>query len=293
MPQNAVCLYFNDGRQEVTSTVLDYHTVEGYVSDKTAEFGLIGGAGNTANWVGIADVSLMYYGVDTVAVSENDMRLEVDEGKYACVAMHQSLCADYWNVVCLPFDLTSTQVRNLFSDVQELTAVQSTDGVVNLMFEHARVMTAGVPYLVKVADTVTEYIIDGVVFRTSTLSSGAVTVSDGTVSVAMKGVYGMTTVPTENSYLFRINTLTPANDGEMINAYRAYVEVEGATPDMLNIYIDGELTDVETVLVNEVVTVDVYTLDGVYVKHASNRNEAVHGLKPGIYVIGGQKVMVK
>lgn len=293
VPQNAVCLYFNDGRQEVTSTVLDYHTVEGYVSDKTAEFGLIGGAGNTANWVGIADVSLMYYGVDTVAVSENDMRLEVDEGKYACVAMHQSLCADYWNVVCLPFDLTSTQVRNLFSDVQELTAVQSTDGVVNLMFEHARVMTAGVPYLVKVADTVTEYIIDGVVFRTSTLSSGAVTVSDGTVSVAMKGVYGMTTVPTENSYLFRINTLTPANDGEMINAYRAYVEVEGATPDMLNIYIDGELTDVETVLVNEVVTVDVYTLDGVYVKHASNRNEAVHGLKPGIYVIGGQKVMVK
>ena len=293
VPEDGISLYFNDGRTHVTSNVLNYYTVEGYVNDKSAEFGLISGETNTANWVGLADVSLVFYGVDTIMISENDAQLTVENNKYGYVGIEQELTAAHWNIVCLPFDLASSDVRKVFAEVQELSALQVDGDQVNLMFEKTRTMTAGVPYLVKVDATANNWALEGATFRTETLSDGVVTVTDGDVSAKLKGVYGKTVLSGDNNYLFGWNIFNKADMGETINAFRAYVELEGATPQTLNIYIDGELTPVSDVIVDsDNSLVDVYTLSGTCVKHAVKKDEARKGLKPGIYIINGQKVKV-
>lgn len=59
--------------------------------------------------------------------------------------------------------------------------------------------------------------------------------------------------------------------------------------------IDGETTSVEDVLGGEVPgesrTVDVYSLSGVKVKSGVKPSEALDGLKKGIYVVEGKKVI--
>ena len=105
-----VALYLNGQQTDVTSTVLDYFAVKGAVSSRTAEIGLVGGVGNTANWVGLADVKLMYYGSDVSELSEDDSRFDVRDGTYGTVTVRQNLLSGLWNMVCLPFDLSSAQV---------------------------------------------------------------------------------------------------------------------------------------------------------------------------------------
>ena len=44
---------------------------------------------------------------------------------------------------------------------------------------------------------------------------------------------------------------------------------------------------------NKVSSCDVYTLTGVLVKRAKTMTDATNGLNPGLYIIGGKKVIVK
>lgn len=294
VPEDGISLYFNDGRTPVTSNVLNYYTVEGYVNEKSAEFGLISGPTNTANWVGLADVSLMYYGVDTLSISENDAQLSVENNKFGYVKLEQALSADYWNIVCLPFDLASIDVRRVFSEVQELVDIQTDGDQVNLMFEKTRTMTAGIPYLVKVDNSSDHWILDEVTFRTATLTNGEVKVTDGNVSATLIGTYSKLALTGDNKYTFGWNTLDKAAEGTTVNTFRAYVELEGAVPQTLNIYIDGELTAVDDVSVGaDNRLVDVYTLDGTCIKRAVHADKVQAELKPGVYIIGGRKVLIK
>lgn len=57
--------------------------------------------------------------------------------------------------------------------------------------------------------------------------------------------------------------------------------------------IDDTATDINTVAADTQDAYDVYTIDGVRVKNASNYEEAVNGLPKGIYIVGGKKVVVK
>ena len=58
------------------------------------------------------------------------------------------------------------------------------------------------------------------------------------------------------------------------------------------INIDGNVTAIEDVLGEDVdATVNVYTIDGVCVKSGVKSSEALDGLRKGIYIVNGKKVV--
>ena len=59
---SSVVLFINDKNKEVSSDYLDYVTVRSSVTSQTAELGLRTSMSNTANWMGLADVRLLFYG---------------------------------------------------------------------------------------------------------------------------------------------------------------------------------------------------------------------------------------
>ena len=285
-----VALYLNGQQTDVTSAVLDYFSVEGAVSSRTAEIGLVGGAGNTANWVGLADVKLMYYGSDVSELSEDDSRFDVRDGTYGTVTVRQNLLSGLWNMVCLPFDLSSAQVRKYFEEVKALESVELAGEDCNLNFGNVRDMVAGVPYLVKVAQTLSVQTYEKVTIDADAVSSGAAVVSDGAVTACLQGTFQKVASYGDNVYAYEPNVFSKAETGMEIKAFRGYLELEGVFPKRLNLYIDGEQTGVRLVKgADEDAKVNVYTTDGKLIRSAVKRNAALQGLPSGVYVVDGKK----
>ena len=289
-----ISLYLNDDRTLLTNSILNYISVEGTVTSRTAEIGLVSDSGNTANWVGLADVTLMYYGPSVIELDESDETFALDADDYGTVELTQRLYQSWWNIVCLPFDLSSTQVRRMFGDVKELESVEMDGETCRLNFEDVRSMSAGVPYLVLMDEGGSQWTFESVSLDADAIENGAVEVTDGTVTARLVGTSHVTTVQGEQVYVYDKNTFLPAGDGATVNGFRAYVEIEGAAPKQINLYVDGDLTAVQSVeadgLDGESI-VDVYTLDGRLARKAVKRAEALQGLPSGLYIVGGQKVM--
>ena len=285
-----VALYLNGQQTDVTSAVLDYFSVKGAVSSRTAEIGLVGGVGNTANWVGLADVKLMYYGSDVSELSEDDSRFDVRDGTYGTVTVRQNLLSGLWNMVCLPFDLSSAQVRKYFEEVKALESVELAGEDCNLNFGNVRDMVAGVPYLVKVAQTVSVQTYEKVTIDADAVSSGATVVSDGAVTARLQGTFPKVVSYGDNVYAYEPNVFSKAETGTEIKAFRGYLELEGVFPKRLNLYIDGEQTGLRLVKgEDEDAKVNVYTTDGKLVRSAVKQNAALQGLPSGVYVVDGKK----
>ena len=287
-----ISLYLNGQQAQVETTVLDYVTVRGAVTARTAEIGLVAGEGNTANWVGLADVKLMYYGSTEMEMAETDREFTVENGSYGTVSMEQELQQGWWNVVCLPFDLSSSQVRKVFDDVKELSSVDLDENGCNLRFEDVREMKAGVPYLVQVEQGGSLWSYANVAVDAQAISDGVVEIESGSATVRWIGTSQVTALEGDNLYTYNMNTFTPAESGTEVNGFRAYLQLDGAAPAQVNLYVDGDLTAIGKVTVDgEASVVDVYTMDGRLMRKAVGRNRALQGLPSGVYVVGGQKVV--
>ena len=226
-------------------------------------------------------------------MNENDRTFDIQDGQYGCVKLQQVLYADAWNLVCLPFDLTATQIRGVFEDVKELEALQVDGEEYNLMFEDVRTMKAGIPYLVKVAQTGSSWTFDGVTINAATLTDNAVEVSQDNVKAVLKGTYAKSSLNEDGLYKFQYNSFRQAEKDESVNGFSAYIAFEGATPALLNLYVDGTLTAIQQIGNDtQEHQVDVYTLNGICVLRGVQMSEIKQYLKPGIYVIEGKKITI-
>ena len=291
-----ISLYVNGERTELASTALDYSTVRGAVTSHTAEFGLVSGAGNTANWVGLADVTLKCYGFETIEMDETDREFNVADGTFGTVAMAQALHAGRWNLVCLPFDLSSSQVRDVFDDVKELTGVSMDGTTCNLYFEDVRSMDAGVPYLVEVSEDASQWTYEEVAVNAGAIADGVVEVTDGTVTARLIGTSHVTMAEGEDTYQYAVNnSFMSVGAGVPVNGFCAYLELEGAKPERVDVYVDDALaTGIHGVDAdNETSKVDVYTVDGKLLRSRVEKQRALQGLPSGVYVVNGKTVVKK
>lgn len=293
VPANSVCLYANKNTTEVQSAQLDYYTVETTVTNQVLEIGLTASSVNTANRVGLADVKLMYYGPQQTVLDENDPVLTVEDGTVGDVTLVQSLSGLYWNIVCLPVDMrTSVQVKKYFTSLKALDSIEMSGDVCNVKFVNTTKGYAGTPYLAQVAEKREETLFSNVKLNTEAYLDNAVTVADGEVTATLRGTCQVTSVENDNVYVFDRNSIRKAEPGEQVKGFRAYLEIEGAAPQQVNLYVDGVLTAIYDVQADSPEKmVDVYTLDGVKVKSSVKKKEALQGLPKGIYLVDGQKMM--
>ena len=200
------------------------------------------------------------------------------------------MASDKWNTFCVPFALTSEQIVATFGEGTEVRKYVGANGNV-LTFAEATTIEAGTPYLIKPAKAAEKYIFKGVnVTRTQ-----AAKVGDGDIKFC--GVYNQTnvnTLATADTHVSGIvgSMVKRAKDDTSIKGFRAYFSVPNSTSESteaaLRVAIDGETTGIDAIEGFETTTpTRVYNLSGQYV------GTSIANLKPGVYVSGGKKVIVK
>lgn len=144
-------------------------------------------------------------------------------------------------------------------------------------------MEANTPYVVKAVAG--DYVLTG---------TGAAT-KDSYSKGLLAGTYEEVVAP-ENSYIFNCIAAKvgfyqiPEGVEAKVAPYSTYMTLDGGQPTYI-IY-DDVLTSIENVNATAEI-VDVYGIDGIIVRKAVKRSEALQGLGKGIYIVGGEKVAVK
>ena len=206
------------------------------------------------------------------------------------LTINRPMKSDKWNTFCVPFALTADQIKATFGDGTQVREYEGANGNV-LTFAEAKAIVAGTPYLIKPTKAEEKYIFNGVDITTTE----AAKVGDGDIKFC--GVYNQTNVDdlaTAGSHVSGIidNMVKRAKTGTSIKGFRAYFSVPNniseSTEAALRVAIDGETTGIDAIEGIETNTpTRVYNLSGQYV------GTSTANLKPGVYVSGGKKVIVK
>lgn len=206
------------------------------------------------------------------------------------LTINRQMASGKWNTFCVPFALTSKQIFATFGEGTEVRKYVGANGNV-LTFAKATDIEAGTPYLIKPAKADNKYIFNNVDVTTTK----AAKVGEGDIKFC--GVYNLTNVDnlaTAGSHVSGIvdNMVKRAKTGTSIKGFRAYFSVPNNISESaeaaLRVAIDGETTGIEAIEGFETKTpTRVYNLSGQYV------GTSTANLKPGVYVSGGKKVIVK
>ena len=291
-------LYAGEKRgDEVKSTTLAYREVSFCQSTEgEVRLGVKTEEGNLANWIGCNDMKLYKVAPKAEALALDETRAyDVKADMYADVTLQRKLVAGKWNTFCVPFALTAEQVEaNKLGEVRQLSGMQASGEGITLDFDKLDAVEAGVPYLVKPEEVVTEIKADGVMVSAKQPEAFPMNL------VSMTGNYDATTVP-QGAYFIKDDMFYLADQADKVSlkGFRAYINVDSESPvagvNRLLIDIDGSVTSVGEVLDNTAEDggkmVDVFTQSGVKVKAGVKKAEALSGLERGIYIVGGKKVI--
>lgn len=206
------------------------------------------------------------------------------------LTINRQMASDQWNTFCVPFALTADQIKATFGDGTQVREYEGANGNV-LTFKEATDIVAGTPYLIKPATADNKYIFKGVDVTTTKPAK----VGEGDIKFC--GVYNQTNVDglaETGSHVSGIvdNMVKRAKTGTSIKGFRAYFSVPNNISESaeaaLRVAIDGETTGIDAIEGFETNTpTRVYNLSGQYV------GTSTANLKPGVYVSGGKKVIVK
>ncbi|WP_295596938.1 hypothetical protein [uncultured Methanobrevibacter sp.] len=191
-----------------------------------------------------------------------------------------------WNTVVYPFALTNDEVEAAFGEGTKVyNYTETTAGSVKFNSTTDGI-AANVPVLVKATKAISAE--EDLYFTDKAITSSEAGKVTG-ASYDFTGNYAGTIDIEAGNYLFSNGKLVKLTSGSTLKSYRAYLAANGASVKGLSIEIDDVPTGIE--LVNgEVETVgDIYTVGGQLVR----RNSTVKGLPEGIYMINGNKVVVR
>lgn len=216
------------------------------------------------------------------ATTETDATVILRENlnKTINVTINRTLVANKWNTLCLPFDVTAEQIKNILKAegmVREYKG-QTADC---MNFQTAETMTAGVPYLIKPTEEVKGLTFEGVKI---TADKGKTKGGIGSENLTICGILGAHKLGDFELFLNASGKfVAPAPGKETMKGFRAYFISLISTNAKIN--IDGETTDINNIETEATVNGKVYNLNGQYVGNSLN------GLKKGIYVMNGKKVI--
>lgn len=211
--------------------------------------------------------------------TDTNTKIEKNNGKTQDVALTRTLVADKWNTFCVPFE---TEIAGTALEGATVKTIGTVVGnVINL--EDATKIEAGVPYLVM---PTTESIVNPT-FKSVTISVTTPIVK-GNDDYKFVGTYSPKTINEgEFGKIWGVTAegkLAKINEGTTMKGLRAYFVFPTNTA-AAKLNFDGETTGINNIETNAAVNGKVYNLNGQYVGNSLN------GLKKGIYVVNGKKVI--
>lgn len=252
-------------------------------------------ATDNSGWFKVDEFKLDYLGYDTVELDENASDLSVDVDKICDVLLNRTFNAsDMWNTFCVPFDIDSKQAALYFKDIRKLESVEYQDEACVLGFsDKQNIIEAGVPYIVKVNEAYESILFNQVNLRTVTAEEKAIKVNNKATDATMTGNYVMID-RLDDKYFINGNRFyfaDPESDVK-VKGFRATVEIkEPQVSDINTLYIkvDGQVTAVDKVLMDDFIGGKVYNINGQFVRSDLKTAEQYKNLPQGIYIVNGQK----
>ena len=240
------------------------------------------------NAVSYYTINIEYVAVKPVTLDESQDNAETILGnadKTVNVKLTRTLKADVWNTFCVPFDVTVAGSPLEGATIKQIASVEEkTDGAV-INFEDApATLEAGKAYLVRTATAIVNPTFNGV-----TVKNVVPTNCSRNENYQLIGIYSPKNIDASlYGKVFGINNqdkLAKVMKDTSIKGMRAYfLLANSATAAKLN--FGGELTGIDAVDNGEaVMTGKVYNLNGQYV------GNSLEGLKKGVYVVNGKKVL--
>lgn len=245
----------------------------------------------------MANLTVYYAKVDLPTVKfdeekdDNYNNLSDYDKKTVNVTMKRTIGTGYLNPVCLPFEMNSTQITEVFGEGSKVSSMSigMPDG--NLHFDYVETMKAGMPYLVEPTKASTTIEIKNVKINAVDLKPGSDVAEDNDGNMYLfQGTfepYAFTTTDGTELFLGKDNTLyMPQSKGQRMKGFRAYFTTTKANGS-LKVVVNGQTTTISSLMSGKTMTGKVYNLNGQYV------GTSLEGLAKGVYVMNGQKFVVK
>ena len=218
-----------------------------------------------------------------MAINETDGFSGVTVNTMANVALTRTFNGDGWNTLCLPYAINDPEaIFGSGTEVYEFTGYDSESEAI--LFTKATTMEAHVPCLIKVATIQDRY-----AFNNVCIEPGTPEKNNGDATMA--GVYAANETVPSGSYFINTDKFWLSTGVQKILPFRAYFTTTGSNgAKVLEISLDG-VTGVDDIVVDETETVgNIYTIGGQLVRKNTNN---LDGLAKGIYIVNGNKVIVK
>lgn len=262
----------------------------------TAENGTLNGT----TWTGTASsVKFTYSGSITYTYAKVAIKKipSLDENKEntitaaenADVALVRTLDNSDWNTFCVPFNISAEQITEVFGTGTKITEFTSADEAnKKMIFSTAASIEAGKPYLIKPG----KEIVENPVFKGVTIVEGEPQTITNNSNYAFVGVYSPYDMKTDGTEVFvgvGGKLFVPAAGTNRINGLRAFIRFSSSTERLNTISIDGDNTSAINLIENNGAKSDnrVFSLSGQQV------GKSTDGLKSGIYIVNGKKVIIK
>ncbi len=207
-----------------------------------------------------------------------------------------------WNTISLPFDVSESELNEVFGTdcrLEKLVGAEQEANGIRLDFQDCKAagIQANVPYLLHY----TGQNANKVIRKLATLVAGeaeltcpvkgsaaSVTMACAQKHISGVGLYGVLAVDNAEANFTKVDETKSG-----FYATRCYVQLSSGNDALLrtNHIAAGELSSINAVAAaNE--RVDVYTISGVKVANGVRASE-LGKMQPGVYVVNGQKVLVK
>ena len=241
--------------------------------------------GNTVSYY---TINIEYVAVKPVTLDESQNNTETISGnadKTVNVNLTRTLKADVWNTFCVPFDVTVEGSPLEGATIKQIASVtEKDDGAVINFVDAPATLEAGNAYLVRTTTAIVNPTFNGMTVKNVTPTN-----CSGNEKYQLIGIYSPLNIDASRyGKVFGINNqdkLAKVKENTSIKGMRAYfLLANSATAAKLN--FGGELTGIDAVDNGEaVMTGKVYNLNGQYV------GNSLEGLKKGVYVVNGKKVL--
>lgn len=214
------------------------------------------------------------------------------------VTLQRSFVGDGgWYTLCLPFALTSEDIKGQFQDAdfQEFTSMtMNTDNSFSLNFKRVTETKAGVPYMVR---PIYDSKIENPIFTNKTIEvDQPATVTHRcenatSYECSFTGIFNPTDVHDRTIRFVSADGVTlnmaATNDNSKLKGFRAYVKLPSeSTPAKINcVDTTNGITTAESDVRNT--KPGVYDLFGRYI------GPSVKGLGHGVYIVKGRKIIIK
>ena len=198
--------------------------------------------------------------------------------------------ATSWSSLVLPFDLTSEQVRAIFGENTIVANLVTTAGTENKVYfdTQAGTITANQPVLIKGVSNLSPYLIKDVDVQAV---PSPVIENPCYLFIGNYDNLGLTPFY-KGDYFYSNNKLSKvAYDGVLmtLKGFRAYFHAINSNAASVSVLFDSP-EGIEELESSRPATYTVYTVSGLLVRRNAT---SLHGLRPGLYIVNGKKMLIR